>query len=211
MRDLGFLVADKNMEACLRGLFQRSGWWLSIGCAEVDIDKQDIHVAAGQADPGLFTRGNELLRQFTTTYAHMVVMVDAEWEGSPGADKIQSRIRAHLIDAGWSGEDGLVLVFHPEVDVWLWTKTDHTARALGWLDWIELERALGVQNWWPKDKPKPPRPKEAAEWALLQKRKARSAAVYQRIASTVGVKRCTEPAFTMLCEALRAWFPMGAH
>lgn len=209
MRPLGFLVADKNMEACLLGLFQRDRWWRSVGCAQVDLSQRDIHVAAGSADPGLYSRGAELLRPFSDMYDRMVVMVDAEWSGSPGLQAIQERMRAHLEAAGWRADRALALVFEPEVDLWLWTKTDHTAQALGWPSWRALAPALDTHHWWPAGEPKPPRPKEAAEWALSQKRRPRSSAIYQRITSAIGLKHCVEPAFLSLREALRTWFPVG--
>lgn len=207
MRTLGFLVADKNMEACLQGLFSRAGWHRSIGCAPVDVAEQDVHVAAGHADPGLYAHGGELLRPFRDKYAHMVVMVDAEWQGSPGPRAIATRLEAHLQSAGWAATHGLALVLDPEVDTWLWARGDHTARAMGWESWNQLHAALTVQKLWPADALKPPRPKEAAEWALRQRRKARSSLVYRRIAESVGLGHCVEPGFASFRKTLKIWFP----
>jgi hypothetical protein len=208
MRPLKFMVADKNMEACLHGLFDRPGWHESMGCARIDVVPGDVYVAAGHADSGLYAHGSELLRQLADTCEHMVVMVDAEWEGSPGVAVIEARMRAHLAKAGWPDERGLALVFDPEVDTWLWTRTDHTARALGWPNWSTLEPALVAENLWLPGAPKPPRPKEAATWALRREKRARSSNVYKRVASTVGLGRCTDPAFVALRGALQAWFPL---
>ncbi len=208
MRDLGFLVADKNMEACLHGLFGRGGWQRSLGCGPVAVAATDIHVAAGHHDPGLYARGDALLRPFGGKYAHMVMMIDAQWDGSPGAQAIKGRIDSHLGAAGWSQGNGLALVLDPEVDVWLWTRTDHTAKALGWGRWNDLEGPLATQAWWTPDQAKPPRPKEAAEWALRQRRKPRSSLVYRRLAESVGLGRCADGAFVALRDALRRWFPL---
>jgi len=208
MRDLGFLVADKNMEACLHGLFGRDGWRRSIRCGRVDVASTDVHVAAGHNDPGLYARGDELLRPFVGKYLHMVIMVDAEWEGSPGAQVIRARVDRHLTAAGWSDRKGLALVLEPEVDVWLWTRTDHTAKALGWERWSELDGPLATQALWAQGQAKPPRPKEAAEWALRQRRKPRSSLVYRRLAESVGLGRCTDEAFLTLKNALCRWFPL---
>lgn len=207
MRPLGFLVADKNMEASLRGLFGRSGWHQSVGCGFVDIAPSDVRVASGLADPGLYAHGAELLRAQAGIYERIVVMVDAEWEGSPGAIRIKERIRDHILNAGWPADSGLALVVEPEVDVWLWTRTDHTARALGWADWRTLEAALEARSLWLPTSTKPLRPKEAAEWALREKKKARSSIVYERFASNVGLGRCIDPAFLELRATLRKWFP----
>ncbi|MCK6575631.1 hypothetical protein L6V77_31640 [Myxococcota bacterium] len=207
MRPLGFMVADKNMEASLLGLFGRDDWHRSMDCAPVDVVQDDVHVASGQADCGLYTRGNELLRPLAGQYEHMVIMVDAEWEGSPGAVLIRKQMAKHLISAGWANDRGLALVFEPEVDVWLWTRTDHTARALGWPNWSALEAALDADARWSASEAKPRRPKELAEWALRHQRKARSSLVYRRVAENVGLGRCTDPAFQRLRDALQRWFP----
>jgi hypothetical protein len=207
MRPLGFLVADKNMQACLLGLFSRTQWHRSMGCAPVDVLPDDVHVAAGQSDPGLYTRGNELLRPYAGRYSHMVLMVDAEWEGSPGAAAIAARAHSHLQSAGWTADNGLALILTPEVDVWLWTKTDHTAHALGWDGWKSLDAALATEGLWPQAMAKPPRPKEAAEWALRQRRVPRSSRVYQRVAQAVGIRQCSDPAFGALRTSLQRWFP----
>ncbi|MDX9723313.1 MAG: hypothetical protein RBU37_21355 [Myxococcota bacterium] len=207
MRALGFLVADKNMEACLHGLLGRDGWHQSLGCAPVDVGERDVFVAAGHSDPGLYAHGAELLRPFQGSYEHMVVMIDAEWSGSPGVDDIQRNISSHLSRAGWSGGRGLALVLNPEVDVWLWTRTEHTARCLGWRSWSSLCAALEDAGWWTAEQSKPPRPKEAAEWALRKVREPRSSRIYRRLAETVGLSRCNDPAFVALRDAFRRWFP----
>ncbi len=207
MRALGFMVADKNMEACLHGLLGRDRWHLSIGCAPVNIDEEDVIVAAGHNDPGLFARGAELLRPFAGIYQRMVVMIDADWDGSPGTQTIQQCISRHLTNAGWSNDSGLAVVLDPEVDAWLWTRTDHTAKCLGWATWPALEGPLAAAGLWTANQPKPPRPKEAAAWALRLQREPRSSLVYRRLTETVGLGRCTDPAFVSLRDALRRWFP----
>jgi hypothetical protein len=208
VRALGFLVADKNMEACLHGLFDRDGWRRAVGCGPVEIAATDVHVAAGHNDPGIYSKGDDLLRPFVGKYARMVIMVDAQWEGSPGVDAIRGRVAGHLAAAGWRKDSGLVLVLDPELDVWLWTRTDHTAKALGWERWSELEGPLAVQDWWASEQDKPSRPKEAAEWALRQRHRPRSSQVYRRLAGSVGLGRCTDEAFVALRDALRRWFPL---
>jgi len=215
MRDLLFLVADSNMEFAIRGFFEREHWNRSIGCATFDFDPgkdKDIRVATGANDPGLYSRAVELLRPFSSTYRRVVVMVDEEWEGSPGAEDIQDRIKRQIHAAGWNEKDGLALVLVPEVDIWLWSPSPHVAVAMGWKSWAELREAIQKQPpqerpWFPNDQPKPQRPKEAAEWALRQKGKARSSSVYREITSKISIGRCKDPALRTLVERLRTWFP----
>ena len=102
MSPLLFLVADKNMEYALRGFFERDRWDRVVPCAPFTFDvDRDIRVAAGQSDPGLYTRANELLRPFRGKYRRVAVMIDAEWDGSPGAEAIRQKIQEHIASAAW--------------------------------------------------------------------------------------------------------------
>lgn len=211
MNDLLFFVADKNMAAAVGGLLERDQIHRIVGCRAFAFDaRRDIKVAGGQNDAGLFTRANELLRPLADEYAHAVVIVDEEWNGSPGAAKIEQKLRAHLDDAGWTAESSLGLCVRPEADVWLWSDSPHSAKALGWTSWdvlrprLEQEGILGAGN------TKPARPKEAAEWALQNgpgKKVPRSSVLYRQVSSQVSVQRCEDDALIRLLNALRTWFP----
>ncbi len=209
MRDLLFYVADGNMKEAIRGFMERGGLPQRVGCGAISFDARlDIKVAKGQNDPGVFTRGDELLRPFAGEYRHVVIIVDEEWDGSPGANAIHARLQDHLRAEGWE-ETGLALVVSPEADIWLWTDTDHTANALGWANWLQLSAALRGESWLNEDAIKPERPKEAAEWALKTgpENIKRSSALYRRVTSKVSASRCTDSAVETLLETLRAWFP----
>jgi hypothetical protein len=145
-------------------------------------------------------------------YQHAVVIVDEEWEGSPGADDIARRLRAHLDDAGWSEAISLPLVVRPEADVWLWSDSPHSATALGWASWDVLRPALEQHGLLAAGRRKPERPKEAAEWALRNcgKKAPRSAALYRQVSSQVSIQRCEDDALSRLLDALRTWFPAEA-
>ena len=210
MNDLLFMVADTNMREALGGFLERQAVHRIIGCRAIDFDaRRDIKVAKGQNDPGLFTRANELLRPFSGTYRHAVVVVDEEWDGSPGAAAIESHLNEHLTDVGWGPPDGLSLVVKPEVDNWLWSDSPHSATALGWPSWEELRPALQSNGWLEGEASKPARPKEAAEWALRHGagNAKRSASLYRKVAASVSVRRCVDPALDVLLKALRHWFP----
>lgn len=210
MNDLLFLVADKNMAEAVGGLLERDQIYQAIGCAPFQFDaRRDIKVAAGQNDPGLYVRANELLRPLAAEYRHAVVIVDEEWEGSPGEEEIVRRLSEHLVNAGWAKESSLPLVVRPEADVWLWSDSPHSATALGWPSWAELRPALEREGYLAADRKKPERPKEAAEWALKNcgRKAPRSAALYRQVSSRVSVRRCEDTALTRLIEALRTWFP----
>lgn len=210
MNDLLFLVADRNMAAAVGGLLERDQIHRIVGCGQFSFDaRRDIKVAEGQNDPGLYTRANELLRPLRVEYEHAVVIVDEEWNGSPGATGIEQRLRAHLDDAGWTAENSLGLCVRPEADVWLWSDSPHSAKALGWTSWDLLRRRLEQEGLIAAGKAKPERPKEAAEWALHNspgKRVPRSSALYREVSSQASVQRCEDDALNRLLNALRAWF-----
>lgn len=210
MRDLLVYVADGQMAAAVGGLLEREGAHHVIGCAPFTFDSRtDIKVAKGQNDPGMHSRGDELIRPFAGEYRHAVVIMDEEWDGSPGAAAIEAQLRAHLLAAGWPEDRGLALVVSPEADVWLWSDSPHTATALGWASWDTLRPALEGQGYLKAGQQKPARPKEAAEWALRNggHRVPRSAALYRQVSSRVSVKRCEDRSLSKLLAALRAWFP----
>lgn len=208
MRPLLFLVADKNMEGALRGFFERDAWHLAACCAPFEVDPvRDIKVAAGKNDPGLYTQARDLLVPFRGTYRHAVVMVDAEWEGSPGPAVIEDRLVEHLQAAGWAPHEGLALVCEPEVDAWLWSTSPHSASALGWDSTESLRAALEAAGFSWDETGKPVRPKEAAQWALARKKIPRSSSIYKKVAFKTSVSRCHDTALQKLLAAIRRWFP----
>lgn len=203
-------AADGQMGEALGGFLEREAIDRIIGCRPFEFDsRRDIKVAKGQNDCGLHTRADELLRPFAGEYRHAVVIVDEEWEGSPGAAQIRDRLNAHLGRAGWAPPEGMSLVVRPEVDAWLWSDSPHSAQAMGWESWEQLRLALVSKGWLDEGATKPARPKEAADWAVRNgaRRVRRSAALYRKVASRVGVGRCEDPAVVELLDALRRWFP----
>ena len=211
MNDILFFVADKNMAEAVGGLLERRQIFRIVGCRPFKFDaRRDIKVAAGQNDPGLYVRANELLRPLAADYQHAVVIVDEEWDGSPGAQSIERSLRGHLDDAGWSAANSLGLVVRPEADVWLWSDSPHSAKALGWESWDALRPALEQQGLLAAGRRKPEHPKEAAEWALRNcgRKAPRSAALYRQVSSQVSIERCEDEALARLLSALRVWFPM---
>ncbi len=209
MRDCLFLVADKNMEGMLKGFFLRDAFHQAMGCGHFDFDsRQDMVVAHGQNDPGLYTRANEFLQPYASTHRHAVVIVDVEWDGSPGKDTISQRLNKHLTSAGWSDDCGCAVVIAPELENWVWQDSPHVCSALGFDGtFAALRTALENQGFWQQNEAKPDRPKEAVEWSLRQSRKGMSSAIYQQLAMRVTARGCTDAAFHALRNALLRWFP----
>jgi len=204
------LVADSNMAAAFRGYFQRDGWHRSLGCAPFEIDTgvgADLIVDEGGNDPGVYTKGHELLRPYQASHRHALVVLDCEWEGSPGKATIEAHITERLVGSGWPAESIKVIAIDPELENWLWQDKPQVAEALRYMGQPPLRQLLADKGWWPQGAAKPPRPKEAAEWVLRQTRQPRSSSIYLKLAAHISIKGCTDAAFIELHGALQAWFP----
>jgi len=206
------LVAASNMAATFMGFFGRNRWHLSLGCAPFDFDDSvggDLIVDEGGNDPGVFTKGHELLRPYQRSHERALVVLDAEWEGSPGRTVIERHITINLIATGWAANAVKVIAIDPELENWLWQDNPNVAQALRYEGQMALRRWLEQHQWWPTDAAKPPRPKEAAEWVLRQTRQPRSSSIYQALAERISVSGCTDAAFLEMRAQLRTWFPVG--
>jgi hypothetical protein len=205
-----FLVADSNMAAAFRGYFGRNQWHQSLGCSPFDFNPEiggDLIVDEGGNDPGVFTKGHELLRPYLGSHERAVVALDCEWEGSPGKDKIVQHVTVNLIGTGWPEHAVKVIAIDPELENWLWQDNPHVADALRYKGQPPLRQWLAQVGVWPQGLAKPPRPKEAAEWVLKQTRQPRSSSIYQQLASRIGINGCTDASFVELHSTLKTWFP----
>jgi hypothetical protein len=208
MRDCIFLLADKNMQAAFEGFLSRKAFYQSLGCGTFVFDpRQDISVASGDNDPGLYIRGHELLRPYQSTHRHAVVVLDAEWDGSPGKELITERLTARILATGWAVDHFAVIVIDPELENWIWQQNDHVARGLGFGNSNELMADTDLRVAWPQGQTKPTSPKEVLEALLRKNRIPRSSAIYKQITAQVSVRRCQDSAFQLLIESLRNWFP----
>lgn len=206
------LVADSNMAAAFRGYLARNRWDLSLGCAQFDINTEiggDLIIHEGGNDPGVYTTGHELLRPYQNSHEHALVVLDCDWEGSPGKLVIEQHITGNLVASGWARDKVKVVAIDPELENWLWQDNPHVAAVLKYQGHVSLRQWLQENGWWPQGTAKPPQPKEAAEWVLKQTRQPRSSAIYQQLAARIGIAGCTDGAFLALHAQLQAWFPQG--
>ena len=200
MKDLIVLTADVQQEAVMRTLLEHRRESLRIREISTDIERH-----AGK-DAGVYSQGAQFLSVFAGQYRHAIVVLDEEWEGGPNnADAIAGKVAVDLDGNGWR-DRSCVVVIAPELDVWVWTESPHVEKALG-LDMATI-RQIGLEaGFWPAESAKPSRPKELLERVLRRTRRPRSSALYARLALRVGLANCTDPAFRLLCDTLRAWFP----
>ena len=210
MRDCFFLVADKNMEGCFLGFLNRTSFHQSLGCAHFTFDpNEDLTVAALHKDPGLYTRGHDLLLPYKNTHCHAIVVLDAEWDGSPGPQTICQDMTEKIRRTGWPEDLFRVIVIDPELENWIWQKNIHVARVLGYTSEQDLMREMDDRGVWPAGQDKPNDPKETLESVMKKKNIKRSSANYRRITSKVSVRHCQDRAFQELRNTLRDWFPEG--
>lgn len=205
-RDVAFLLADSAMQQLLEGFFGRAQFHRSLSCGWFDFDRRADVVVAPTKDPGVYGTARELLRPYEHSHHHAVVMLDAAWDGSPGAEKIHKQITEALTGV-WA--DFAVIVLDPEIEVWLWQRNANVDRALKHRGDAPAWELLERHGHWPAEQPKPPGPKEAKEFLRRSYRADISNAVFRRAAAAMSVRYCVDPAFIELRDALARWFPEG--
>jgi len=211
VRDCFFLLADKDMKFALKGLFERPAAHRSIGCAPFAFDIEKDCLVAGNHDPDIYRKSAGYALPIQRSHRHLVVMLDSTWGGSPGPDVISQQITTDLGRSGWPEDNVVVIVIDPELEVWVWQDRPHVEEALAFdrvrFSAPSLRAWLAERGLWPQDEMKPSHPKKAFTEALARASRPRSSTIYEKIASRVSLQHCTDPAFTMLCDALRRWFP----
>ncbi len=211
MRDCIFLLADSNMEAAFKGFLCRDQFHRSLQCGAFDFNPgKDLKVASGDNDPGLYTRGHELLKPFIQTHSHAILVLDSEWDGSPGAEAIDAYISKNLYQSGWAEDNCKVIVIDPELENWIWQRNDNVARHLGLGSASNFPNAI-ADDVWPVGQTKPDHPKETLEAVLRTNRIPRSSSIYQNITSRVSVSRCEDQSFLLLRSTLQTWFPVEGY
>lgn len=202
-KDLAVLVADKDMENTLGGVFSRPDA-LNIRPIEVRIFTHGGH------DPACATRGVEFLSRFARQYKHALLMFDHEGSGKDNTprDKLQNSLNQDL--KNWWDDRARAIVISPELEVWIWSESPHVDDVVGWKGRRPPLRSwLREQGWLREGDVKPERPKEALEDALSKMGKPPSASLYRRIAERVSLRRCQDPAFLEFRGIMQEWFPKG--
>lgn len=203
-RDVIFLVADRNMEAAVRGLLSRRK---SLGIRSLDA----VVRTHPEKDPGCCLRAHDFLRAFRNRYSRAIVIFDREGSGREqvGREAIEADLEQRLAANGWA-DRARAIVIDPELENWVWSDSSEVDNALGWAG-----QAPGLRPWLVEKgflqhgQTKPGRPKEAMEAALRLVRKPRSSAIYGELAERVSFRRCSDSAFLKLTTTLQAWFSSG--
>lgn len=204
MKDLIVLVADKNIQFTLQGLFSRSQ---SLGIRDVS-NSNDIFVHP-QRDPGCYNQCVNFLRSFTGVYNYGLVVFDHEGSGREhkSREEIEAELEQELTRSGWDNRIS-VIVLEPELESWIWSDSPHVERILGWEEQENsLKSWLTNQNFLEQEQLKPSRPKETLETTLRFVSKPRSSSIYEQLAKNVGFARCQDNSFLKLKATLKHWFP----
>ena len=195
------LAADRSIEEALRGLLSRPK---AIGIRPIEFETH----AHPRRDPGCYQQAHAFLAPLRRQYRHAIVVFDRHGCGtSEPVAAIEGHVRVSLQGSGW-GPNSDVIVIDPELEVWVWSDSPKVDEALQWSGrkprlrpWLE---GRGV---WSPGHPKPPDPKAAVRLALREVKIPPSASIYGKLARSVSVERCADPAFGRLRERLRTWFP----
>lgn len=207
-RDCVFLVADSNMKACIEGFLGRPQFHRNLGTGPFTFEsRQDLIVGDGRNDPGVYIHAHELLRPYLKSHRYAVIILDCEWDGSPGSECILRDIQNRMQSNGWTEERFAIIAIDPELEAWIWQDSPHIDAALGFKGPGKLRERLLQDGTWPAGARKPPRPKEAIDAVLRSARTPRSSSLYRKITEKVSVRSCSDPSFAVLIEALRSWFP----
>ncbi|MCH8217845.1 MAG: hypothetical protein IH892_13870 [Planctomycetes bacterium] len=199
--DLVVLVADKNMEASVRGLLSRRE---ALGLRQI---RYEIYVHV-RRDPGCFLGGHDFLRPMAGRTAHALVLFDRIGSGREKntRESLEDLVTGRLASSGWD-DRAAAIVIDPELEVWVWSDSPHVGRVLGWREaYPDVQTWLRERGMWAEGERKPEDPKAAVERVLRHVRKPRSSAMYGKLADLVSFQRCTDPSFLRLRQILAGWF-----
>lgn len=202
MTDLVVVVADKDIEQAVAGLLERHQ---SLRIRPIT---REILVHPGR-DPGCYKTASALLELYVGSASRAAVVFDAAWEGRPSADSVEiEEMVDRQLQAKW-GTDGKCIVIDPEIEGWVWSRSPHVDRVLGWQGRDpSLREWLAERDLWPEDAMKPPDPKAAFETCLREVHIKPSAAIFKELARRVGLRHCSDASFGRLVTTLQGWFPL---
>ena len=201
-KDLYVLVADQDMLETMMSLLSRPE---SLGIRRISY-AVDKHL---QRDAGCRSDAARHLRPFLGDYRYALVVFDKHGCGrdDDSREDVQIEVEDDLFRNEWR-DRSRAIVIEPELEAWVWSASNHVPRALGWdNNYDELRQWLEDIDCWPPGAPKPSEPKEAMRAALRKKKRRISSALFGRLAKSVTLRGCEDPAFEEFTHTLRSWFP----
>ena len=201
-RDLYVLVADQDMVETMTNLLDRPE----------ALEIRRISYAVGkhlERDAGCRSDSARRLRPYIGDYCNALVLFDKHGCGRDDdfREDIQNDVEEELSLNGWRHRSRAIVI-DPELEAWVWSTSSHVPKTLGWENsYDELKQWLGERDLWPRDASKPSDPKEAMRVALRKRNRRVSSTLFGRLAKTVTLRGCEDPAFEELTHTLRTWFP----
>lgn len=161
-------------------------------------------------DAGCRAGAAERLQSHRDSHRYALVMFDRDGCGMEAEPRetIEKVVLQDLHLHGWT-DRSKVIVIDPELEAWIWNESPHTARILGWEGggYAGLQAWLRKRNLWPAGHLKPPDPKKALRRVQKANGLPRSSNLFVRLAGSVGLQKCQDPAFIELRLTLQEWFP----
>jgi hypothetical protein len=237
MKPLLIMTADGQCAATIRGFFEREKFHLTLGCGPIELagvkfnPEKDISVHPGH-DPGVWSNPQAILLAQGKIYEKVMIVLDHAWDGAPEPEQLIADIE-HLVvnEAKLERHRFEVILIRPELEAWIWQRNPHVVDAFGFNGnenqlWTLFEHqslhldkdrekhffvpvnALGGQPpAWPLADHKPENPKGLVEALSHHCQSGPPSEIFTEISSTISVKKCVDPAFHLLREKLREWFP----
>jgi hypothetical protein len=202
-KDLVVLVADLDIETIVSTILRERR--RSLGIREIAFDV----LRFTQHDAGCYLNGPEFLRDKQRLFANAMIVFDRFGCGREELtrDDVEIDVESRMEKSGWGNRCAAVCI-DPEVESWLWGRTKGLETALGWgPDRAKIEGWLNERGLWPKELPKPPRPKAAMKKVLREVHLRSSPAILEKIAKKVSLLHCKSQSFAKLSKTLKAWFP----
>lgn len=199
MKDLVLLVADKNMQATLRGVLARPQ---AMGIRTIAFD---IRVHPGR-DGGSRTTGASILAVEHRRFDHALLIFDLVGSGARTDDPVTLE---QMLDASlnvqWT-DRAKAIVIAPELDTWIWGADSALREVLRWPLNEPIRHWLLARGFQFDAAGKPVHPKEALEAIVRVHRQARSSALYGKVAGKLSLTRCHDAAFVRMRTQLQRWF-----
>ena len=202
MKDLLILAADADIEATMDVLLTKRQPSLGIRGIDFRIVR---HL---KRDSECRKLAAETARSFTKRYRYVLVLFDKDRSGGEGKERqlIQCAVEEELGRAGWENR-AKAIVIEPELETWVWSKSPHVEKVLGWNGGKgQIRKWLCEQDLWP-DETKPPDPKLAMRRAMGKGNLSPKATTFKELAERVSLDRCEDTAFLEVRETLQGWFP----
>lgn len=203
MKDVVILVADKDAEQLLEGLFPRVPIVEQFPTFAYDIYRHPNH------DAGVRTGAADFLRNFTATHARAFVIFDYEgcgMETVKTAIELEKEMESELVKNGWAADSVCVCCVDPEIENWVWVKSAKLEDLLYWEKGDIYEWLKQQDTPFNADGTKPIRPKETFDLLLEEQEEPHSSSLFKELAEKASYKLCQDRAFLKMREALRRWF-----